>query len=512
MQEKKNVLDKFKLLNPKNLEKEVDAYGYHFSWKSHTMLILGALVAIGAVGYLFRLRPLFFTLLVGAAICALPVLVLDLYRKMYEQKRFADVSAYMEQMLYSFQKTGKINGALKETREIFQAGQMHQTLEAAISHLEKGKADTKEGVLWESLQMIEEQYGCPKLRMVHKLLLSTEEYGGDIERSILLLLEDIERWKKRGYRLQAEKKKSHTDNMISIGVAVGLCALALSILQRMQGMFDRTEHVSVFQLPLIQISSVLFFLFLIRVFVKSARSLTDNWLEEKGQWEEAYLLKSYLLVTEYNEAKEKRKSMLFTTPCLIGAGIFFLLEIRVGGLIFLLLSAFFLIQHKMGYAIAKKDVTNSLYQELPQWLMEITLLLQTNNVQVSLMKSVQAAGGVLRRELEKLMERLSEAPGSLCAYTSFAEGFDLPEASSCMKILHAVSEMGAGNVEVQMSHLLERVQEMQNRADDMKNESIAFRMKLIFSYPVIAATAKLMLDLAVGMVVMFQVLGNMGGV
>ena len=35
-----------------------------------------------------------------------------------------------------------------------------------------------------------------------------------------LLLEDIELWKRRGYQLQAEKKKSHTDNIISVIVSV----------------------------------------------------------------------------------------------------------------------------------------------------------------------------------------------------------------------------------------------------------------------------------------------------
>ena len=41
--------------------------------------------------------------------------------------------------------------------------------------------------------------------------------------SALLLLEDIELWKRRGYQLQAEKKKSHTDNIISVIVSVILC-------------------------------------------------------------------------------------------------------------------------------------------------------------------------------------------------------------------------------------------------------------------------------------------------
>lgn len=172
----------------------------------------------------------------------------------------------------------------------------------------------------------------------------------------------------------------------------------------------------------------------------------------------------------------------------------------------------FFVQYRTGYHIAKKDVTASLYRVLPQWLMEMTLLLQNNNVQVSLMKSTKAASGVLKKELTMLMERLHETPDRLCVYTSFCENFDIPEVSNCMKMLYAVAENGTGNMNAQMSHLLERVHEMQNQADDIWNERIAFRMKMIFSYPVVAATMKLLLDLTVGMLVMFKLLAGMGGI
>ena len=44
-----------KLLNPRNLQKEVDVYGYHFSWKSHISVILFAGAASLALGALFQL-------------------------------------------------------------------------------------------------------------------------------------------------------------------------------------------------------------------------------------------------------------------------------------------------------------------------------------------------------------------------------------------------------------------------------------------------------------------------
>ena len=80
-----------------------------------------------------------------------------------------------------------------------------------------------------------------------------------------------------------------------------------------------------------------------------------------------------------------------------------------------------------------------------------------------------------------------------------------------MKMLHAISESGTGNAKVQIHNLVQRVQEMQNISDEIRNSSIAFKAKLLFSYPVMAATIKLLVDLSFGMLVMLEMLGNMGG-
>ena len=119
MKKTKNVWKKFALQNPKNLEREVHIYGYHYSWRTHSISILGTLVGSSAAGFCFSASDFLHDRHSAAATFVLPLLVLDMYKRMYEQKRFADVAAYMEQMLYSFQKTGKVTGALKETREIF---------------------------------------------------------------------------------------------------------------------------------------------------------------------------------------------------------------------------------------------------------------------------------------------------------------------------------------------------------------------------------------------------------
>ena len=93
----KNLL----LLNPGNLAKEVYTYGYHFSWKTHLFVIGVCIAGMGVIGLLFQLKWELLVIVLIAMFLALPAFILDTYKKMYEQKRFADAATYMEQMLYA---------------------------------------------------------------------------------------------------------------------------------------------------------------------------------------------------------------------------------------------------------------------------------------------------------------------------------------------------------------------------------------------------------------------------
>lgn len=501
------------LLNPRNLEKEVHMYGYHFSWKSHMLLVICSLLGIGAIGIIFRLAPVYLVISMLAVFVMLPVLVLDGYRKMYEQKRFSDVCEYMEQMLYAYQKDGKILSALKETREIFEPGQMQETIDAAINYLEAGVSRTEQGFVREGLALIEKLYDNVKLRSVHDTLIAGEQHGGDIDRAILILLEDLDLWKRRGYKLQAQKKQGHTDNIISIVVATILCAAALYVMDGMRTLFpEAATGVIIMEVPVIQVSSFLFLLLMLFVLAKSFRSLTSDWLKEDGMQSEKMILDSYDKVRHYDEAAEKRKSLLFAAPFLIAAIPVWLFYKKWLAVICLIVGAFMLMQHKVGYNLAKKDVNEELYATLPQWMIQMALLLQHNNVQIAIAKSIDGAPLILREELIHLNERLAVTPDSLAAYTAFCKDFDVPETQSLMKMLHSISEAGTGDSDVQISNMLHRVNEMQVMADEKRDAAIAYKMKTIFSYPVLAATVKLLIDLTIGMVYMMGMLGNMGGV
>ena len=509
---KKKLLRFFRYLNPRELALEVHVYGYHFSWKTHIQILVCSLLTIGAVGILFQLKTRYMIGIVVLMFFMLPIFIINTYKRMYEQKRFADVTVYVEQMLYSFQKNEKVIAALKETAEVFEDGQMKLTIEEAIAHLELGVAQSESGTLREALSIIEKEYPCKKICVAHELFLSSEEYGGGAEHSILLLLEDVEHWKRRGYHLQADKKRSHADNIISIAVSIVMCAVALYALNAMGDLFPKAKEVSVFNIEIIQISSFGFIISMLWVLIKSMKNMTLNWLQSGQLHKREYLLSCYETVSNYNEAIEKKKKTLLSILGFIVIGFGFYLKNKWIMIIGCFVTICLLGKSRIGYRMARRDISDEIYVTLPQWLMELALLLQNNNVQVSIIKSIPDASPIIQLELQKLMKRLESAPGELVAYTSFCKDFDVPETQSVMKMLHAISESGTGNATVQINNLILCVQKMQNIADEISNKNIVLRMKMIFTYPVLAATVKLLIDLTVGMVYMFQLLGGMGGI
>lgn len=508
---KKKLFRFFKRLNPKELALEVHVYGYDFSWKTHVQILVVSLLAIGAVGVLFQLKASYMIGIVALMIFMLPVFIINTYKRMYEQKRFADATIYVEQMLYSFQKNEKIIAALKETGEVFEDGQMKQAIKDAVAHLELGVAISEKGTLREALEMIEEIYPCKKLHVAHELFISSEEYGGRAENSILLLLEDVEHWKRRGYHLQADKKRCHTDNLISIIVAIMMCVIALYVLNAMGDLFPGTDTVSIFEIEVIQISSFVFINLMLLILTKSMNHMTTNWLQIGRLHEEGYLMACYETVLNYKEVDKKNHKKFFLIMGLMIIGLGVCLQKEWLTIVGSFMIVYKLMQRRIGYRIARKDVSNEIYVALPQWLMELALLLQNNNVQVSIVKSIPDASPILQAELEKVVKRLEYAPNELKTYTDFCKEFDVPETQSVMKMLHAISESGTGNVATQINNLILCVQKMQNIADEINNKNTTLRMQMIFTFPVLAATVKLLIDLTIGMVYMIQLLGGMGG-
>lgn len=502
-----------KLLNPNYLQKEVHMYGYHYSAGTHIVCIFSILAGSVVLGMLFRLPAFFVLTIILTAVFIFPLLILSMYRKMYEQKRFFEAGQYVEQVLYSFLKNQKVYMAFQDCLLILTEGGMHDVLEQALSHLQVGVTETGQGVLREAFDMIEAAYPSEKIKAVDDFMLNVEERGGEFEESAALLLKDNSLWQKERYALQTRKKQCHIETIFCILFSTLLCAGVLYALNWSGNLFRTAGSFQIFSYPFIQVTSTIFIIFNLLVFYKSSKGQETDWLENEEKREEKLALEGYETVMHYDQKKEKRKSIFFSVPFFVAAFVFFILRKTIGVMVCLCMGIFLLFQDRIGYRLAKESVERELMIEFPNWLMDLSLLLQNNNVYVSLQKSYEHAKELLKPEIRSLLLRIENRPQDVRSYTAFFEKFDIHEAGSCMQMLYALSATGNGDGQAQIKSLVESIYKMREDAQHLYGERTTMRAGVNFFYPMAAACVKMTVDMTFGMVTMIAMLGSlrMGG-
>ena len=96
-------------------------------------------------------------------------------------------------------------------------------------------------------------------------------------------------------------------------------------------------------------------------------------------------------------------------------------------------------QPKRMYKSYRKELRKEVEKAFPDWLLGVSLQLQTDNVQVSIMKSIPSAPELLQEELIKLQENLEKHPDALEPYLDFFKILHISEVSSAMKMLYGLS-------------------------------------------------------------------------
>ena len=140
-------------------------------------------------------------------------------------------------------------------------------------------------------------------------------------------------------------------------------------------------------------------------------------------------------------------------------------------------------------------------KEFPQWLMDISLLLQTENVQVAFYRIRPQTPEVLRPAVDDMLEELSQNPESLEPYLNFLKDYDLPDVHSAMRMLYALSNGGYGNSEKQLSQILKRNQELLDKAEREQNQDSLAGLYALFLAPALTGAGKMMIDMTAFLVV-----------
>ena len=172
--------------------------------------------------------------------------------------------------------------------------------------------------------------------------------------------------------------------------------------------------------------------------------------------------------------------------------------------VFLLLTLLFLNQHIVGRRLMERSLSREIKYAFPNWLLDLVLLLQSENVQVALQKSKEFVPGVLRTELFRLTEQLEMEPESARPYHNFLKGFSIPEVHSAMGILYSISIGNNGNADQQISELVDKNLELLDITEKDMLRRQASGMQVLFLLPVLTASFKLVVDMVVLMMQFLQ--------
>lgn len=474
------------------LQHEIKGYGFTYSFRKYLLSMFLMLAVIGVTGFLYGLKRPYLFLTGGIALTFVPVIIRAQFRYMYEQKRFQDITIYLEQMAYSFQKHPKILSALKDIEKISE-GKLNELIHKSILFIESGKS---KDIYADALFLIENEYSCSRIRVLHKFLIKVEESGGNYQKYLNVLLMDFNRWTERTYLYQKDIKNIKRKSAIAVVMSFFIAALSVFL----KNYCDITQEI------LYQLITVSFIIFCVIFYTFIQIKLNGSWLET-GRTDKM-VLQDYRRAIYGNVGRMVIKSLPLYSVLLIAAIISALLHCTVMmgvSLSLLILLPVVLILNKKK---ALKRTIAEIQNRFPEWLRDVALNLQFQTVQSSIRSSLVDCPAVLKHEVRMLSDKLERNPSAIEPYCEFLKGFHLLDITSNVKALYSISEADKKETADNISSLIDRNYKMIDKNAKLLKEDKANAANFVIYVPMILACLKLLLDMTVFISVFIQQMGN----
>ncbi|MBR1572073.1 MAG: hypothetical protein IJ655_04955 [Lachnospiraceae bacterium] len=429
----------------KNIKEELETYGYKFDLsKTMIWIVIGGTIVV-AVGRTFGLPVIYMIALAAGLGFIAPFFITCVLKVQFEEKRFAEINIYMEQLLYSFQKSGKILSSLRDVQQLFESGNMHDAIGESISYMEH--TYDSDDIAGDALGILEKKYPANLLYTIHKYCNQVEINGGESAMGINLLLEARRMWADRCMELMKMKRQKVLQIILSVGISIFMCWMLITVGKRM--------NIDICQYAITRVTMVVTLWIDVLIIYQGCKTLSKSLCETRMPGEEVL----------DKIAKLQRHS-------------------GKGGM------------HPFDGFI-KRDIRKALEQVFPQWLLQVSLLLQGENVQVALAKSYEDAPVLMKPFLRKLLQSLRDNPGDMMAYVNFMQEYNLPQVQSTMKMLYSISEGNGGRASSQIEDIIRRNQIMYDQSEKMKNSDEMAGMYALFLAPQITAGMKMLVDMFV---------------
>lgn len=472
---------------PWNLKKEIGSLGYAFSTSRIAMIYAIIIFIMVGCGVAFKLTAPWMIPLVIAGLLFAPTIVRNSYKNKWELKRFSDVNVYIEQMLYAFKNSQKVLTALQDVSILFPEGAMREVIDQAIAMIaDPSSAKSSEDIEAKALGLIEARYPNQYIKSLHRFMLKVESIGGDFDNSIQLLLDNRAMWENRTYKLQDKRRQKRSQIIGSCVASGGLCLAMLYILP---------PNVDISTMLPVCIANVFMVIALFAVFLKADKKLSSNLLRERKESGDVKIIADYHRYINYDKKREFAKSLKFAIIPAVIIVIGLIIHNTIATVVGVILLPVMLTQHILGHRLLGKRLRREISVAFPQWLMELALLLQSDNVQVAIFKTVDTALPIMQPELKRMRRELMAHPDSSEPFLSFFHEFQMPEVTTSMQMLYSLSTGSGGDADEQIAHIVKRNNIILDRNEDKANDDSMANLYVLFLMPVVLGAVVLMVDM-----------------
>lgn len=478
------------LLNPIALKSQINKLETSdFSAASYVKFLLFSILGFAAFVFIFKLEFIYALILLGILVVLLPNIYYLNVRNAYEIQRFMDVSAYIEQLLYSFKRQPKILVALQDTAILFEDEKhtrLKRCIDEAIQYIQAGQAE--ENIYKEAFEIIEFHYGCKRMYKVHEFLVRVESSGGVAEEAISILLKDRSLWVSRIQGLLQDKNKIRTNVTIGIGLSLLVVAMGTYMIPSNFGITVSAPS-QIAKTVTIGLDMIIWY----SVQVALGHSLLA--VDAITPFKE--LERSYNIVMHEGVQKKKKRNFAIVGAMIAALAIVAFFTIGYKPAVLLgFLSILLATQPQRQYKTCFKRIKREVEKTFPDWMLALALQMQTDNVHVSIVKTAMDAPMILREELNIFQDSIEKRPNDLRPYTSFFRKLNITDVLTAMKMLYSMAEFGSSDSQEQIKGLVNRNTEIMDKAERMRMEDSLAGISFAMLLPMITGTISLITDLA----------------
>lgn len=404
--------------------------------------------------------------LIASMVCIFGAMIFNIAYQREEKirvgylKKFKDVVLYMEQIIYSFKKQPKIRPALLDAQKI-SSPEMKEIIEEAVVNIDSAMT---ENIYEESLELIQDEYDCKRLRSLHEFIVKIENNGGEYESYINAMLEDIKEWSDRTLLFVKNVERVKRNVLISILSTLITCGFMAYLIPKE---YQYTTHI------VYQICSAAMIVVMLVAYFFIIKKLNIDWINEAPSLPDNMVIKYYMLVERGYENQSNLK--------------------------------FF---ERLSYKKAKKRLEDEISKVFPDWIREVAINIQNDTVQSAIERTYETAPLVLKRPVRKLLIDFEKYPVGIEPYDNFLKEFDLPDIKSSMKMFYSINELGKGQSDRQIGSIIDRNNKLTRQSEEMKNKDRIGIAGMFSAVPMLLGVIKIMIDMILMIIVFTSSISN----